>query len=255
MFDMAHVLGLYGAFQSPFAEGADIVTGSSHKTFFGPQRGIIAANIKQGTGLEKLWIEIKSRAFPGSTSNHHLGTLLGLLLATYEMNEFKEAYQQQVIKNARAFARALHDLGVIVEGDAAEGFTETHQVVIRVRQYGLGEDIARRLEDNNIVTNYQALPDDDSFIASSGIRMGTQEMTRFGMKEADFEKLAELAADCIISNKPVKDSVTKLRGNFLSMQYCLPAEKSIGLAASVLSSILPGNTYLNNFADNLKSLL
>ena len=255
MFDMAHVLGLYGAFQSPFAEGADIVTGSSHKTFFGPQRGIIAANIKQGTGLEKLWIEIKSRAFPGSTSNHHLGTLLGLLLATYEMNEFKEAYQQQVIKNARAYARALHDLGIIVEGDAAEGFTETHQVVIRVRQYGLGEDIARRLEDNNIVTNYQALPDDDSFIASSGIRMGTQEMTRFGMKEADFEKLAELAADCIISNKPVKDSVTKLRGNFLSMQYCLPAEKSIGLAASVLSSILPGNTYLNNFADNLKSLL
>jgi len=255
MFDMAHVLGLYGAFQSPFAEGADIVTGSSHKTFFGPQRGIIAGNIEQGTGLEKLWIEIKSRAFPGSTSNHHLGTLLGLLLATYEMNEFKEAYQQQVIKNARAYARALHDLGIIVEGDAAEGFTETHQVVIRVRQYGLGEDIARRLEDNNIVTNYQALPDDDSFIASSGIRMGTQEMTRFGMKEADFEKLAELVADCIISNKPVKDCVTKLRCNFLEMQYCLPAEKSIGLAARVLSSILPGDPYLNNFADNLKSLV
>ena len=107
MFDMAHVLGLYGAFQSPFAEGADIVTGSSHKTFFGPQRGIVAGNMKQGTGLEKLWIEIKEPAFPGSTSNHHLGTLLGLLLATYEMNEFKQAYQEQVIKNARAFARAL----------------------------------------------------------------------------------------------------------------------------------------------------
>jgi len=255
MFDMAHVLGLYGAFQSPFAEGADIVTGSSHKTFFGPQRGIIAGNIKPGTGLEKLWIEIKSRAFPGSTSNHHLGTLLGLLLATYEMNEFKLVYQQQVIKNARAFARALNGRGIAVEGDAAEGFTETHQVVIRVRQYGLGEDIARRLEDNNIVTNYQALPDDDSFIASSGVRMGTQEMTRFGMKEADFENLAELVADCIISNKPVKDGVKKLRGNFLEMHYCLPPEKSIGLAARVLSSILPGDAYLNKFADNLKSLL
>jgi glycine/serine hydroxymethyltransferase len=254
MFDMAHVLGLYGAFQSPFAEGADIVTGSSHKTFFGPQRGIVAGNIEPGTGLEKLWIEIKSRAFPGSTSNHHLGTLLGLLLATYEMNEFKEVYQQQVIINARAFARALKSQGIAVEGDAAEGFTETHQVVIRVRQYGLGEDIARRLEDNNIVTNYQALPDDDSFISSSGIRMGTQEMTRFGMKEADFEKLAELVADCIISNKPVKDNVKKLRANFLEMHYCLPPEKSIGLAARVLSSILPGDPYLNKFADNLKSL-
>jgi hypothetical protein len=62
-------------------------------------------------------------------------------------------------------------------------------------------------------------------------------------------------ADCIISDKAVKDNVKKLRGDFLSMQYCLPAEKSIGLAASVLSSILPGDAYLNKFADNLKSLL
>jgi len=108
MFDMAHVLGLYGAFQAPFSEGADVVTGSTHKTFFGPQRGVVAGNMAAGTGLEKLWIEIKSRAFPGSTSNHHLGTLLGLLMATYEMNQFKQEYQTQVIKNARAFAKALN---------------------------------------------------------------------------------------------------------------------------------------------------
>jgi glycine/serine hydroxymethyltransferase len=254
MFDMAHVLGLYGAFQAPFAEGADVVTGSSHKTFFGPQRGVIAGNMGEGSGLEKLWVEIKSRAFPGSTSNHHLGTLLGLLLATYEMNEFKPAYQAQVIKNARAFAKALDSAGIVVEGDKSDGFTETHQVVIRVRQYGLGEDIARRLEENNIITNYQALPDDDSFIGSSGIRMGTQEMTRFGMKEADFEKLADFIADCIKSNKTVKSDVSKLRSRFLDMQYCLPPEKSLALAAKVLSSILPGDGYLSKFADNLKAL-
>jgi glycine/serine hydroxymethyltransferase len=253
MFDMAHVLGLYGCFQAPFAEGADIVTGSAHKTFFGPQRGVIAGNMGPGTGLEKLWIEIKGRAFPGSTSNHHLGTLLGLLMATYEMNEFKTAYQEQVIKNARAFARALSSRGISVEGLAADGFTETHQVVIRVRQFGIGEDIARRLEDNNIITNYQALPDDDSFVASSGIRMGTQEMTRFGMKEKDFELLAEYLADCLKSNKPVKNEVTKLRKKFLVMHYCLPVEKSLPLAAKVLSSILPGDSYLNQFADNLRS--
>ena len=253
MFDMAHVLGLYGAFQAPFDEGADIVTGSSHKTFFGPQRGVIAGNMGAGTSLDKLWIEIKSRAFPGSTSNHHLGTLLGLLLATYEMNEFKQAYQSQVIKNARAFARALNSRGIAVEGDAGEGFTETHQVVIRVRQYGLGEDIARRLEDNNIVTNYQALPDDDSFIESSGIRMGTQEMTRFGMQESDFEQLAEYITDIIKSNKQAKNEVRKLREKFLTMHYCLPSEKSISLAARVLASILPGDAYLTKFADNLRS--
>ncbi len=52
--------------------------------------------------------------------------------------------------------------------------------------------IARRLEENNILTNYQALPDDETFLVSSGIRMGVQEMTRFGMKEKDFDALAGL---------------------------------------------------------------
>jgi glycine/serine hydroxymethyltransferase len=254
MYDMAHVLGLYGCFQSPFSEGADVVTGSAHKTFFGPQRGLIAGNMGAGTNLEKLWIEIKGRAFPGSTSNHHLGTLLGLLMATYEMNEFKNEYQIQVVKNARAFARSLNDRGIAVEGDAAEQFTETHQVVIRVAQYGLGEDIARRLEENNIITNYQALPDDESFVGSSGIRMGTQEMTRFGMKEADFSQLAEYLADCVKLNKPVKNEVRKLREKFITMGYCLPPEKCIPLATKVLTSILPGGSYLNKFVDNLGTL-
>jgi len=255
MFDMAHVLGLYGAFQEPFQEGADVVTGSTHKTFFGPQRGVVAGNMAAGTGLEKLWIEIKGRAMPGSTSNHHLGTLLGLLLATYEMNQFKKEYQEQVIKNARAFARALQASGITVEGGEAEGFTDTHQVLIRVRQYGTGEEIARRLEDNNIITNYQALPDDESFIGSSGIRMGTQEMTRFGMKEADFAPLAGYIADCVKSNKPVKAEVKKFREKFLSMQYCLPPEKVFPLATAVLASILPGDWYTGKFAENLAALV
>ncbi len=253
MFDMAHVLGLYGAFQEPFKEGADVVTGSTHKTFFGTQRGVIASNMGEGSGLEKLWIEVKGRAMPGSTSNHHLGTLLGLLLATYEMNQFKQEFQLQVIKNARAYARSLYERGIVVEGGAAGGFTDTHQVVIRVSQYGLGEDIARRLEDNNIITNYQALPDDESFIGSSGIRMGTQEMTRFGMKEKDFDQLAEYVADCVKLNKQVKNEVKKLREKFLTMQYCLPADKAIPLAARVMATLIPGKQYLQKFAENLMS--
>lgn len=255
MFDMAHVLGLYGAFQEPFKEGADVVTGSTHKTFFGPQRGVIAGNMDEGSGLEKLWLEIKSRAFPGSTSNHHLGTLLGLLMAVYEMNYFKEEYQTQVVKNAKAFARALKERGIRVEGDETDGFTETHQVLIRVREFGTGEEIARRLEENNIITNYQALPDDESFVGSSGIRMGVQEMTRFGMKENDFEEIAELIADCVKKNINVKDKVIKFRKRFLSMQYCLPPEKAIPVAVKVFSSIFPESSYLKKFSENLLSFI
>jgi glycine/serine hydroxymethyltransferase len=237
MFDMAHVLGLYGAFQEPLTEGADVVTGSTHKTFFGPQRGLIAGNFPQGTPLRNLWLDIKARAFPGSTSNHHLGTLLALLMAAYEMNEFKEPFQKQVRANAKAFARALKDKGVPVEGDEKDGFTETHQVIIRVKPFGNGMAIARRLEENNILTNYQALPDDETFLVSSGIRMGVQEMTRFGMKEKDFDVLAGYIADAVIRNKPVKDEVRKYREGFLEMLYCLPVKDALPAAARVFASI------------------
>ena len=161
-YDMAHVLGLYGAFQAPLAEGADVVTGSTHKTFFGTQRGVIAGGFGDDPAFKGLWGEIKSRAFPGSTSNHHLGTLLGLLVAAMEMNAYREPYQQQVIRNARAFAAACAARGLTVEGDPADGYTHTHQVILRVRAQGPGEVIARRLEEQNLVANYQALPDDTS---------------------------------------------------------------------------------------------
>ncbi len=251
MYDMAHVLGLYGAFQEPFKEGADIITGSTHKTFFGPQRGVVASTIEKKTPLSKLWIDIKSRVFPGSTSNHHLGTLLALLMATYEMNAFKKEYQAQVIKNAKAWARALKDAGLDVQGDPADGFTETHQVVLRVSQYGQGDEIARRLEENNLVCNYQALPDDETFLISSGLRTGVSEMTRFGMKEDDFGPLAQLFADCVTKNKQVKEEVAAYRGKFTTMRYCLPAEEAAELAGRVLASIFPSSDYAKRFAENL----
>jgi len=207
MFDMAHVLGLYGAFQTPLEEGAQIVTGSTHKTFFGPQRGLIAGNFPKESLLRKLWIDIKGRAFPGSTSNHHLGTLVALLMSAYEMNEFKEEYQRDVRTNAKSFASSLKDKGIEVEGDESDGFTETHQVLMRTDKYGNGMDIARRLEENNIIVNYQALPDDKTFLEPSGIRMGVQEMTRFGMKEKDFDVLSGYISEVVVKNKEVKEEV------------------------------------------------
>jgi len=252
MFDMAHVLGLYGSFQTPLNEGADVITGSTHKTFFGPQRGVIAGNFPKDSRLRKLWLDIKSRSFPGSTSNHHLGTLLALLMAAYEMNEFKEAYQNQVHRNAKAFARALKDKGVPVEGDKADGFTETHQVLIRVKSYGDGMGIARRFEENNILVNYQALPDDETFLEPSGIRMGVQEMTRFGMQENDFDTLSGFIAEILKNNKDVREDVKKFRQNFLEMKYCLSANEAIPIAAEILKSICPYAGFADLLCENLQ---
>ncbi len=254
MYDMAHVLGLYGAFQEPFQDGADVVTGSTHKTFFGPQRGVVAGVMPKGHPLRKLWLEIKSRAFPGSTSNHHLGTLLGLLVAAYEMNTFKSEYQEQVRRNAKAFAAALAAGGLQVEGDPADGYTETHQVLLRVSEYGTGEELAERLEKNNLVCNYQALPDDESFLNSSGLRLGVQEMTRFGMIERDFEPLADFFAAVIRKNEEVGDEVAGYRAGFGEMKFCLPQDEAADLGARLLTSVFPRGEYAGRFAENLLSI-
>jgi glycine/serine hydroxymethyltransferase len=251
MYDMAHVLGLYGVFQEPLKEGADVVTGSTHKTFFGPQRGVIAGSFPKDSPLRNFWADVKGRAFPGSTSNHHLGTLVGLLLAAYEMNAFKADYQKQVRANAKAFAKALKKHGLAVEGEEKDGFTETHQVLVRVRSHGPAQEIARRLEENNIVTNYQALPDDETFLDSSGLRLGVQEMTRFGMLEKDFDVLAGYIADVVIRNQKVRDEVRRQRQGYLEMKYCLPAKEAVPLAARILRSVFPRPGLIETLAEEL----
>jgi aminomethyltransferase len=237
MYDMAHVLGLVGPyFQEPFQEGADIVTGSTHKTFYGTQRGIAAVNYSEDDVEYEFWEAIQRRAFPGSTSNHHLGTLLGLLLAAYEMSTFKEDYQKNVVDNAKAFARALKECGLGVAGDPEISFTETHQVIINVG-YATAPEIARRLEDNHIILNYQAAPDEESFSAAGSLRTGVQEMTRFGMQAADFEDLAQLMADVILKNKNVKEEVMDFRKRFVEMQYCFTGDEFEGLEQKLHQAI------------------
>jgi aminomethyltransferase len=106
--------------------------------------------MSEGTEYEELWEAIVRRVFPGSVSNHHLGTLMGLLLAAYEMNAYKADYQKAIVKNAKVFARSLKERGLTVEGDPKSGYTETHQVIVRVG-YGKGPLMAERLEENNII--------------------------------------------------------------------------------------------------------
>ena len=237
LYDMAHVLGLIGPyFQEPFKGGADIVTGSTHKTFFGPQRGVIGSNMEEGTEYEDLWEAIVRRVFPGSVSNHHLGTLLGLLMAAYEMNTYKSEYQKAVISNAKAYARALKDHGLMVEGDARIGYTETHQVIVRVG-YRKGPLMANRLEENNIIVNYQSAPDDEAFTAASCLRMGVQEMTRFGMMEDDFFQLAEYMSQVILNDRPMAKEVSQFRKKFTEMRYCLSETEARSLVEGLLEAI------------------
>lgn len=226
MYDMAHVLGLVGPhFQQPFQEGADLVTGSTHKTYFGTQRGIVASRFLEEEERYELWEALVRRTFPGSLSNHHLGTLLGLLVAAYEMNYFKDEYQRRVIANAKAFARAMKECGLDVAGDPAIDFTETHQVIVRVG-YSRGPEMAERLEANNIICNFQATPDQEGFTVSGALRMGVSEMTRFGMEEADFRELAVLVHEIVAKDVRAVEKVKALRARFQELQFCFREEHS-----------------------------
>jgi len=225
MYDMAHVLGLIGPhFQQPFDEGADLVTGSTHKTYFGTQRGIVGCRYVEGEERYELWEALVRRTFPGSVSNHHLGTLLGLLAAAYEMNHFKDRYQPKVIANAKAFGRALRERGMDVAGDPSIDYTETHQVVVKVG-YGLGPEIASRLEVSNIICNYQAIPSEEGFTAAGALRLGVSEMTRFGMEEDDFRELAGLIHNVVKKEINVQTRVKAFRQRFRELHFCFKRDE------------------------------
>jgi glycine hydroxymethyltransferase len=223
IYDAAHVLGLVAGhqFQDPLGEGAPLVTASTHKTFFGSQRGVILANVDDDE-----WRRIDKGAFPGSSSNHHLETLVALSAATYEMMEFGPEYAKQVIANAKHLAAKLYEAGFKVQGEK-HGFTESHQVAIDVTGFQGGDAAARTLKDNNIVANMNLLPFDtlDKATNPSGIRLGVQEMTRVGMKEPEMERIAGFFKTVLIDKKYVGDEVKEFRGGFQEVRYSFDAEK------------------------------
>ena len=217
IYDGAHVLGLIagGKFQDPLGEGADLVTASTHKTFFGTQRGLILSNFKQ-----KEWEKIDKGAFPGSSSNHHLDTLVGLAITAYEMLDFGAEYADQVVRNAKFLGQKLYDRGFKVQAPEF-GFTESHQLAVDVTDLGRGDEVARILKDNNMVCNMNLLPFEplENVNNPAGIRLGVQEMTRFGMKEPEMEIIADFFKRCLIDGKFVGEEVVDFRKKYQRINY------------------------------------
>ncbi len=218
LYDGAHVLGLIagGQFQSPLQEGATWMTGSTHKTFPGPQRGVILGNM-DAEAEKKFWPAADRGVFPGSSSNHHLNTLPALLVATREMKQFGREYARQIVRNAQALGSSLDELGTPVEAREF-GYTRSHMIAVNVSAWGGGVEVAKRLEANDIIVNYNMVPGDADPRNPSGLRIGVPEMTRFGMDERAMGELAQLMHDAI-RGKDVKSQVNALRRRFVEMKY------------------------------------
>lgn len=216
-YDAAHVLGLIAGkrFQEPLKEGADVMASSRHKTFPGPQGGIIFTNNPE------LKRKIDDAVFPGLVSNHHLHHMAGLTVALAEMLEFGETYASKIVSNAKALAEALYERGFDVLCKN-KGFTSSHQLLIDVSENGKGTKVATALEKNNIILNKNLLPGDllDKSVDPTGIRIGVQELTRLGMAENDMVEIADFIKRTIIDLKDVKQDVIDFRKSFTKLKYC-----------------------------------
>jgi glycine hydroxymethyltransferase len=222
-YDAAHVLGLIagGEFQDPLHEGCTVISASTHKTLPGPQHGILLASTEDSEVVKRL----QSGAFPGVTSNHHLNEMAALAVSLAEQIEFGREYARQTVANARALGQALHDRGFDVLAPNL-GFTRSHTIAVRVEKEGGGESVAKRLADSGVIANKNLLPGDKSPKHPGGLRLGTPEVTRVGMREPEMERIAELFDDLLHKGKKESDvlrAAAELKSDFTTLKFCFGA--------------------------------
>lgn len=224
VYDAAHVLGLIAGkrFQDPLREGTDVMSGSTHKTLPGPQGGMILSDHKGDTEDDKSFLrKLGFGVFPGVTSSYHLHHVAAKAIAYAEHLEFGEAYADQIIKNAKRLAQSLHERGFKVFGEKL-GFTKSHQVLVEIGP-GKGKEASKKLEDAGIVTNMNMIPGDKDPLNPSGLRLGTPELTRIGMKEKEMDDVAEFFERALLKNenpKKIKEDVKEFRKDFQELHYC-----------------------------------
>jgi glycine hydroxymethyltransferase len=217
-YDASHVLGFLAAhrFQDPLAEGADIVFGSTHKTFPGPQGGIIYSND------DALMSRVSEALVPGLVTNHHPARMPALALALAEMQAWGAAYMDQTVADARALGRALASRGLpVIEADGVP--TDSHTLLVKTAGIAPGADLALRLEAAGIIVTHATLPDEHG---REGLRLGTQEMTRRGATEPTMDRIADLIADVALRGRApeaVASDVEALVGSFGPVRFTWPA--------------------------------
>lgn len=215
IYDAAHVMGLIagGRFQSPLAEGADVLISSTHKTLAGPQGGIILTN-------DRLLAErIGPAVAPLLESNHHLGRLPALAGTFLEWLACGGEHADAIISNAKALGQALHQRGIRLLGQEL-GFTESHTLIPIVDEFGESKAMADRLEACNIIAGGASVPPE---LGSHGLRIGVQEVTRRGMTGADVPEVADCIVDALKGDEQetVRQRVAALAGRFNGMRFTL----------------------------------
>jgi glycine hydroxymethyltransferase len=209
LYDAAHMAGIIAGkrFQQPLAEGAHLMTMSTYKAFGGPPSGLVL------TTEEHLARRIDQIAYPGLTANFDLGKTAALAISVLDLLSFGEAYASQCIASAQALGRALEQLGLAVHGVKGR-HTESHHLALSSAPYGGGQTASKHAARANILLAGIGLPLPPLAGDLNGIRIGTQEVTRFGMGEKEMAEIARFMARVFIA----KEDTTSIRADVIAFR-------------------------------------
>ncbi|MBI2414522.1 hypothetical protein HYV31_01590 [candidate division WWE3 bacterium] len=213
IFDASHTMGLIMGqqFQAPLLEGANVTCANTHKTLPGPHKGMIAF---RDTDLA----ESANTIIDGCLySTPHMTHLIALSIAILEMKEFGKDYAKQIIANSRAMAKKFVDLGFEVRKANNGEYSNNHQFHVFIDKMGDPFKLYKNLLANNISTNF-----DNPLGGRLFVRIGTQELTRRGLKETDVESLAELVSKSL-NGEDVKDQIISVNKTFNKIHYSFDA--------------------------------
>ena len=206
MYDGSHVLGLIagGEFQQPLKSGADILYGSTHKSFFGPQGGLLV------TDKETMNSEVRKNLTWRIVDNAHWNRVAALGQTLLEFRRFGSRYAKQVIRNSKRLGKELSERGFPLMFEEL-GFTESHQLLID--QKGFKDEYKTTMNDFSVMLERSNL------IIDSVGRLGTAELTRMGVKEKDIPELADIFIDAA-AGATVRKRVKAFRERF-DMEYVI----------------------------------
>lgn len=221
VYDAAHVFGLVAGktFQDPFAEGADVITGSTHKTLPGPQGGLVLTKKDK-----KIADRVTATLHNSLNGAGHPNIRAAQALLFAEMIEFGERYAEQILRCSKALAESLHRRGLDVVGEK-QGFTKSHMVVINVSAMGGSYAAGKLLEKANIMGTPAGIPGVDTVLYGgrpSGIRFGTAEAVRLGMGESEMDQASEFILRALTrrdSESGVARDVAEFRKDFQRIHY------------------------------------
>ena len=213
LFDAAHQCGLIAgkAWENPLDHGADVVTMSTYKSLGGPPGGVIVTNDPE---IAK---KIDGIAFPGMTANFDAAKSAALAVTMLDWQDYGKDYVAEMVLMAKTLASCLEDYHVPVFFGAL-GHTQSHQFAVLADKYRGGQEASKLLRKSGLLTCGIGLPVQDIEGDMNGVRFGTPELVRWGMKAKHSNKLAELVAKALKGHN-VSDQVSKWRRTFNKIHF------------------------------------